>query len=84
MDQPIKITKMDEKLSACFEEGFTIISDITVRQGDIRTVILRWPNDKAKYTVLLLKSYKLVDIEEISEIILSKNDVEILSAYFNS
>ncbi|MGG3873155.1 hypothetical protein [Brevibacillus laterosporus] len=84
MDQPVKFEKMEEKLSTCFEDGFTIVSDITARQGNIRTVILGWPNDEAKYTVLFLRSIKIEDSEEFSEIILSKQDVEIMSAYFNS
>lgn len=79
---PVRFEKMEENLSFYFENGYTIVSDITERQGDIRTVILGWPN--AKNTVLFLRSMKIGDSEEFSKIILGKEDVEILSSYFNT
>lgn len=84
MDKPIKFTKMDEKLSTYFEEGYTIVSDITNRQGDMRTVILGGANDEVKYSVLFLRSIKIGASEVFSDIILSNQDVEIMFAYFNN
>ncbi|AYB41712.1 hypothetical protein D5F52_26525 (plasmid) [Brevibacillus laterosporus] len=83
MDQPIKFEKMEENLSFYFENGYTILSDIIDKQGDLRTVILR-PYGEIKYTVMLLRSFKTGDKEDFSSTIITNQDVEILSAYFNS
>lgn len=84
MDQPIKFAKMEEKLSTYFEGGYRIVSDIISKQGDLRTVILRPPYDEIKYTVMLLRSFKTGDKEDFSSTIITNQDVEILSAYFNN
>ncbi|QDX90983.1 hypothetical protein EEL30_00485 (plasmid) [Brevibacillus laterosporus] len=81
----MKFKKMDEALTLYFEQGYTIFSDIISTQGDMRSVILILPNDKIKSTVLILRSFEMSTVrEEFSSMLLSKKDVEMMSAYFNS
>ncbi|QDX90955.1 hypothetical protein EEL30_00285 (plasmid) [Brevibacillus laterosporus] len=85
MVQEVRFKKMDESISRHTSKGDKILSDCVQLDGAFRKVIMTFGSDSIRSSVHVLQSWEWkIGEEKFSEMVISFQDVEIMSAYFNN